>query len=131
RVEAADASFVIENVSIHSGGQDWQAIFFYNVSNAMIRDANLTDNAEGISVSAGQNVLIQDNRIVGQILSGLYINSREVEIRRNHLERNGNGVVTTRNASNVTLEDNTFAFNRYGMIGVQSSNVTAANNTFI
>ncbi len=53
-----NASFAIQNVSVHSGGDTYDGIYLFNISNAVVADVNASFDYAGLTLFGADNVSV-------------------------------------------------------------------------
>jgi nitrous oxidase accessory protein len=88
--------------------------YMYSYDN-VLRDNVMSHNTLGIALMESHNLIVEGNRAFGNRREGLLFRDlRNSEIRRNLLERNGNGMFFYSSTGNV-IEDNLLLENEIGL----------------
>lgn len=131
-IRNTDASFVIRNLTVTSGGATI-GIYLFNVTNGRVENVTITDVGDilsfssGIRAEASQSLALQASNI-SNAQRGLHVlSSREIAVTGNHLHDNGAGSYVEF-SDNVTVEDNLAADNMRGIQAWDSTNLTLRRN---
>ncbi|HEX9339635.1 MAG TPA: NosD domain-containing protein [Thermoplasmata archaeon] len=130
-VRNTTASFVIRNVTVHSGvNSSNDGVVLCNVTNARIESTTATDNFHGIHVERSMGLLLINNTVSSD-WNGFYLDSvSNVTLRGNLAEQNSDGVHILLSTSVVATE-NRFLRNVWGIdLETASDNITLENNEF-
>ncbi|MZQ81145.1 hypothetical protein GQF01_03220 [Paenibacillus sp. 5J-6] len=136
-ITALSNDILVENNTVHQVGDDFIAVVSYEkfggwVKNVVIRNNHVSQGeARGLTVSGGENVLIENNTVSDVYGAGIYLSSegnyktytvKDVIVRNNTVTNDSmNGGSPTKGGLNIT------ATNKNPSI----DNVLVENNTFI
>jgi len=88
--------------------------YMYSYSN-VLRGNSAHDNTIGIALMESRHLVVEENHASGNVRQGLLFRDvQDSEIRRNRLERNGNGMFFYSSTENV-IEDNLVLDNEIGL----------------
>jgi parallel beta-helix repeat protein len=131
QINNTTAYFIVRNCYVHDGGETYQGIYFYNVTNGKIENDASENNSEGIYLESSGN-----NTILGSTCSNnyyfgisLYFSSNNT-ISNNIAENTRNILgIFLNNSDNNLIENNTVRNNQNSGIQIYlSSNNTISNN---
>jgi hypothetical protein len=136
-ITALSSDMLIENNTVHKVGDDFIAVVSYEkyggwVKNIIIRNNNVSEGeARGLTVSGGENVLIENNTVADVYGAGIYLSSegnyktygvKDVIVRNNTVTNDSlNGGSPTKGGLNITATNKNPSLDQ----------VLIENNTFI
>lgn len=115
-IKNSNSYFTINNISVYNSSLLGEGILLKNVTNAMIKNSNASDNnGNGIFIDQSNNITISGN-IVSNNRNGIFLwDNNAVNISQNNVSNNEEGGINIGDSSKNSFSGNIVQNNKYGI----------------